>query len=72
MGLPPLSLGFELVFPLRFELGSSLVDCVAPDHTVSSNVRPKPVVDVASGEQLLQAVLESPLSHDGHWRVRRT
>ena len=37
------------------------MDCVAPGHTVSSKVRPLPVVDVAGSERLLQAVLESLL-----------
>ena len=32
-----------------------------PGHTVSSKVRPLPVVDVAGSERLLQAVLESLL-----------
>ena len=60
-GLPPLSLLFEWIFPVHFELGSSLVDCVAPGHTVSSKVRPLLVVHVAGGESLLQAVLQSLL-----------
>ena len=59
--LPPLSLVFEWIFPVHFELGSSLVDCVAPGHTVSSKVRPLPVVDVAGSERLLSAVLDSLL-----------
>ena len=41
-GLPPLSLVFEWDFPVHFELGNSLVDCVAPGHSVSSKVRPLP------------------------------
>ena len=49
-GLPPLSLVFELIFPVHFKLGSSLVDCVAPGHTVSGKVGPLPVVDVAGSE----------------------
>ena len=34
---------------------------MAQDQTVSSKVRPLPVVDVAGGERLFQAVLESLL-----------
>ena len=37
------------------------MDCVAPGLTVNSKVRPLLVVDVAGGERLLQAVLESLL-----------
>ena len=35
------------------------MDCVAPDHKVSSKARPLLVFNVASGEGLLQAALES-------------
>ena len=43
------------------QLGSSLVNCVAPGHTVGSKVRPLPVVDAAGSERLLQVILESLL-----------
>ena len=68
-------------FFLSTSNSSSLVDCVAPGHTVRSKVRPLPVVDVAGSERLLQAVLESLLwspfltmasgkfaEHDDLWR----
>ena len=58
-GLPPLSFVFERFSPVRFELGSSLVDLVTSGHTVSIKVRALFVVDVTSGERLLQAALES-------------
>ena len=60
-GLPPLSLVFEWVSSVRFKLCSSLVTCVVPDSMVSSKVRQLLVVDVAGGEWLLQAILESLL-----------
>ena len=62
-GLPPLSLLFESIFPVHFNW--------AEGHTVSSKVRPLPVVDVAGSERLLQAVLESLLRSPSLTMARR-
>lgn len=75
MGLPPLSLVFEWVSSVCFELGSNLVYCIAPGHMVSSKVRPLLAAEVVSDffKLSLNRFFESLASgecaiHDDFWK----
>lgn len=49
-GFPPLTLVFKYLTSILLKLSSGLVDFVAPDTAVCSQVRPLFLVDVAGAE----------------------